>query len=40
MAKRKIEDYPEIQQIIDRLNGGKPSELIAIFVPSHDRNEK
>ncbi|HLL88509.1 MAG TPA: hypothetical protein VK324_04345 [Tepidisphaeraceae bacterium] len=40
MAKKKIEDYPEIQKIIDRLKGGKPSEMIAVFVPSHDRKEK
>ncbi|HZL34874.1 MAG TPA: hypothetical protein VFC78_06160 [Tepidisphaeraceae bacterium] len=40
MAKKKIDEYPEIQQIIDRLNGGKPHELIAIFIPSHDRRER
>lgn len=40
MAKKKIDDFPEIKEILTRLAGGKPSEVIAIFVPSHDRKEK
>lgn len=41
MAKKKrLDDYPEIREIVERLNGGKPSEMIAVFVPSHDRHEK
>jgi hypothetical protein len=40
MAKKNLDDYPEIQEIIHRINGGKPSEMIAIFVPSKDRKDK
>jgi hypothetical protein len=40
MAKRRIEEYPELLAIKERLEGGKPDELIAIFIPSHDRKEK
>ena len=39
MAKKKLDDYPEIAEILDRLAGGKPSEVITVFVPSHDRHE-
>lgn len=37
MAKASPADYPEIQAILARLRGGKPSEVVALFVPSHDR---
>ena len=40
MAKRRIEDYPELLAVKDRLEAGKPDELIAIFIPSHDRKDK
>ena len=40
MAKRNLSSYPEIQAIRDRLNGKKPSEVIILFIPSHDRHEK
>lgn len=40
MAKRKIEDYPELVEILARLEGGRPDELISIFIPSHDRKDK
>jgi hypothetical protein len=39
MASR-LAQYPEIKAILDRLRGGKGSELIILFVPSHDKNEK
>jgi hypothetical protein len=40
VAKRDIADYPEIQQILARIRGGKPHELVVIFIPSHDRKNK
>jgi hypothetical protein len=40
MAKRRIDEYPELLAIKNRLEGGKPDELIAIFIPSHDRKDK
>jgi len=33
-------DIPEIQAILARLRGGKPHELIVIFIPSADRHDK
>ncbi|MDB5320321.1 MAG: hypothetical protein JWN40_1952 [Phycisphaerales bacterium] len=39
-AKRALADYPEIKAILERLEGGKPDEYIAIFIPSHDRKNK
>ncbi len=40
MAKRKIEEYPELVDILARLQGGIPDEMISIFIPSHDRRDK
>lgn len=38
--KRDLKDYPEIVSILERLRGGKPHEVLLLFVPSHDRREK
>src|ERR1700678_247556 len=38
MKNRNLDDYPEIKSIFERLGGGKPHDVIIIFVPSHDRN--
>ena len=40
MAKKNPVDIAEIQAILKRLHGGKPHELIVIFVPSADRHNK
>ena len=39
MAKSHRDEYPEIEQILARLKGGKPSEVVCLFIPSHDRRE-
>jgi hypothetical protein len=40
MAKKTFNDYPEIGAILARLKGGRPHEVVILFVPSHDRNQK
>ncbi len=35
---KRLGQYPEIKHILDRLRGGRPSEVIIVFIPSHDRD--
>ncbi|HVS73678.1 MAG TPA: hypothetical protein VHQ47_20820 [Phycisphaerae bacterium] len=38
-SSAKLKAYPEIQAIKDRLAGGKGSELVIAFIPSHDKDD-